>query len=412
MTGQHAGPSEALGAAPQPSLPLAGMVVIDLSRALAGPHAAMMLGDLGARVIKVEPPEGDDSRRWGPPFVSVDRGAGEEAAAEQVATYFLACNRNKESIVLDLKQDEDRAVLLRLVARADVLVENLRAGARARLGLDHDELLRVNPRLVVLSVSGFGHTGPEADRAGYDQIAQGEAGLMSLAGAPGEPAKVGVPITDLLAGIHGVVGVTAALAARASTGAGTVVHSSLLAGVIGVHSFQATRWTVGGERPEAIGNHHPTIAPYGSFAAADRPLQVAIGTEAHWRTFAALLGLDPDAAEFATNADRVRHRDELITVVERALAGAPADHWLAVLQGAGLAAGRIRTIDEVYAWDQVRALGLVVEVEHPLLGPLSLPGSPVSFPGPERQHTAPPLLDEHRADILAWVDESVAEAAG
>ena len=285
--------------------PPPGTLVVDLSRALAGPHATMMLGDLGARVIKVEAPQGDDSRGWGPPFVQPDdEGYGRES------TYFLSANRNKESIVLDLKTAEDRDVLLRLVGRADVLVENYRPGVLKRLGLGHDVLRELNPRLVVLSITGFGHDGPEGGRAGYDQIAQGEAGLMSLTGAsPDDPQKVGVPVADLLAGIYGAYGVVAALHERSRTGVGTTVRTSLLAAMIGVHAFQGTRWTVGGQVGRAQGNHHPSISPYGLFRCADGAVQIAVGSEGLWRDLCAGIGLDPADARFATNGDRVLNRE-------------------------------------------------------------------------------------------------------
>ena len=294
--------------------PLDDVVVVDLSRALAGPHATMMLGDLGARVVKVEVPgRGDDTRGWGPPFV------GEEDARE--STYFLSANRNKESIALDLKADGDRATLLELVDRADVLVENFRPGVLDRLGLGVDTLLERNPRLVVLSITGFGHDGPEGGRAGYDQIAQGEAGLMSLTGSgPDDPQRVGVPIGDLLAGIYGAYGVLAALHERHTTGVGQVVRTSLLAAVTGVHAFQGTRWTVAGEVGHAQGNHHPSIAPYGLFRCRDGAVQIAVGSEALWQKFCLAFGLDADAEGLRSNPERVARRDEVITLVETAFA--------------------------------------------------------------------------------------------
>ena len=239
----------------------------------------MMLGDLGARVIKVEAPgHGDDTRGWGPPFVGDD--------TDRQSTYFLSANRNKESIALDLKNPDDRDVLLRLVDRADVLVENFRTGVLDRLGLGFEELHRRNPRLVVLSITGFGHDGPEGGRAGYDQIAQGEAGLMSLTGSgPSDPQRVGVPIADLLSGMYGAYGVLAALNERHSTGVGTVVRTSLLAAVVGVHAFQGTRWTVAGEVGTAQGNHHPSISPYGLFRCQDGAVQIAVGSEGLWQKF-------------------------------------------------------------------------------------------------------------------------------
>jgi crotonobetainyl-CoA:carnitine CoA-transferase CaiB-like acyl-CoA transferase len=233
-----------------------------------------MLGDLGARVIKIENPDGgDDTRGWGPPFMPPT-----DPAAAPESTYFLSCNRNKEPVVLDLKSLQGKEILARLAERADVLVENFRPGVLDRLGFSAQRLHELNPRLVVLSITGFGHDGPEGSRAGYDQIAQGEGGLMSLTGPdPNTPTRVGVPIADLLAGMNGAYGVLAALHERERTGLGTVVRASLLAGVVRVHAFQGTRWTAAREVPRAQGNHHPSIAPYGAFRAADGFLQVAVG---------------------------------------------------------------------------------------------------------------------------------------
>src|SRR6187200_609257 len=286
---------------------LSDLVVVDLSRALAGPHAAMMLGDLGARVIKVEHPDGgDDSRGWGPPFV----GAGGTVQDSGESTYFFSCNRNKESVTADLKSDDGRDLLTRLVRRADVLVENFRTGVLDRLGFPVGRLHDLNPRLVVLSISGFGHDGPEGGRAGYDQIAQGEAGLMSLTGSgPGDPMRVGVPIGDLLAGMYGAYGVVAALNERHRTGKGTVVRTSLLASVVGVHAFQGTRWTVAGEVGRSAGHHHPSIAPYGLFHCRDGSVQIAVGSEGLWQRLCSAFGHDATAEGVGTNAERVAARD-------------------------------------------------------------------------------------------------------
>jgi formyl-CoA transferase len=387
---------------PDATGPLAGYLVIDLTKALAGPHASMMLGDLGARVIKVEPPgRGDDSRGWGPPFVGPEDDA--------VSTYFMSCNRNKESVTADLKAPDGRALLERLVSRADVLVENYRPGALDRWGIGAEWMHQVNPRLVILSITGFGHDGPEGGRAGYDQIAQGEAGLMSLTGPPGEPTRVGVPIADLLAGMYGAYGVLAALLARDRTGVGTVVRTSLLAAVVGVHAFQGSRWTVAHEVPAGPGNHHPSIAPYGLFHAADAAIQVAVGSESQWRVFAPVVGIDPDDPRFLTNRDRVAHRAELIVEIDTALAREKADVWLARLDEAGVPAGRVRRLDEVYEWEQTRSQGLVITVDHPVLGRVELPGPPLRFgdlpyAGGRAEHLPPPGLGEHDEAVRAWLD--------
>jgi crotonobetainyl-CoA:carnitine CoA-transferase CaiB-like acyl-CoA transferase len=385
--------------------PLQDVLVVDLSRALAGPHATMMLGDLGARVVKVEAPgHGDDTRGWGPPFVG--------DPAERVSTYFLSANRNKESIALDLKNENDRETLLALVDRADVVVENFRTGVLDRLGLGIATLQQRNPRLVVLSITGFGHDGPEGGRAGYDQIAQGEAGLMSLTGSgPDDPQRIGVPIADLLAGMYGAYGVVAALNERHRTGVGSVVRTSLLASVVGVHAFQGTRWTVAGEVGRAQGNHHPSIAPYGLFHCRNGTVQIAVGSGSLWRRLCGLFGLDPDADGLATNADRVANRDRTITVVEDAFSDWDAEELLVELADAGIPAGKVRTLDEVYQWDQTASQGLLIDVKHATLGPVTLPGPPLRFFAPDgrettpRDHSGPPVLDEHASSIREWLGD-------
>lgn len=379
--------------------PLCDLIVLDLSRALAGPHAAMMLGDMGARVIKVENPDGgDDTRGWGPPFVGPEDG--------RESTYFLSCNRNKESVVLDLKSAEGRDVLARLVRRSDVLVENFRPGVLDRLGFPAEELHRLNPRLVVLSISGFGHDGPEGGRPGYDQIAQGEAGLMSLTGPdPDSPTRIGVPIGDLLAGMYGAYGVLAALHERERTGLGRVVRTSLLAAIVGVHAFQGTNYTVAGQVGRAQGNLHPSLQPYGSYRCRDAIIQVAVGSEGLWARFAPLVGIAADDPRFAVNADRVVHRDELTAVINEAFVGRGVDELLAELVGAGIPAGEVRTLDRVYEWEQTRSQGLLLDLVHSTLGAVRVPGPAVRLDGGgRRRHEAPPTLGEHTDKVLDWLD--------
>jgi crotonobetainyl-CoA:carnitine CoA-transferase CaiB-like acyl-CoA transferase len=379
--------------------PLAGLLVVDLTRALAGPHAGMMLGDLGARIIKVEQPDvGDDTRAWGPPFVN-----GE-------STYFLSTNRNKESITLDLKADADRAVLEELVSRADILLENFRPGTLDRLGFGYDRLQARNPRLIQLSISGFGHDGPEGSRAGYDQIAQGEAGLMSLTGSgPDDPQRVGVPIADLLAGMYGATGVLAAVVERQRTGRGQLVRTSLLSAVVGVHAFQGTKWTVAGQVGTAQGNHHPSIAPYGYFRCADGGVQIAVGSEGLWQRFATLMSLDTSDPRWATNATRVANRDALIDVIETAFVDRTINELLADLDAAGIPAGKVRSIDEVYEWEQTKSQGLLIDVDHSTLGTITLPGPSIRFFEPagaevtKTEHGAPPVLGEHNDAVREWL---------
>jgi crotonobetainyl-CoA:carnitine CoA-transferase CaiB-like acyl-CoA transferase len=383
---------------------LSDLLVIDLSRAVAGPHAAMLLGDLGARVIKVERPgDGDEARSWGPPFVAGIDG-------EAVSTYFLAANRNKASITLDLKDADDLSRLRQLLATADVLIENFRPGTLAKLGLTDQELLSLNPRLVVLSISGFGHDGPEYGRPGYDQIAQGEAGLMSVTGSgPDDPQRVGVPIADLLAGAYGAYGVLAALHERDRTGRGQIVRTSLLAAVVASHGYQGTAWTVAGVRGEARGNHHPSIVPYGLFRCGDGAVQVACGNDAQWRKLSIAFGLEVDPG-LATNRQRVERRTDVIRILEGTFSALTATEVLSRLEAAGVPAGLVRSIDEVYAWDQTMSQGLIIDVQHASLGPIQLPGSPLRFfaiNGDEeveitrQHHEPPPVLGANNTNLDA-----------
>jgi crotonobetainyl-CoA:carnitine CoA-transferase CaiB-like acyl-CoA transferase len=361
----------------------------------------MMLGDLGAEVIKVESPDGDDTRGWGPPFVSPEGG-------DRESTYFLCANRNKKSVTLDLKADSGRRALEALVRRADVLMENFRPGVMARLGFSEERLRELNPRLIMLSISGFGHDGPEAGRAGYDQIAQGEAGLMSLTGgSPHDLQRVGIPIADLLAGMYGAFGILAALNERARTGTGQVVRSSLLAAVVGVHAFQGTKWTVAGQVGEATGNHHPSICPYGLFDSADGAVQIAVGSEGLWMRFCEGFGIDPLTAGMESNPERVANHKRVNELVQSVFALYSTEELLTKLDRIGVPAGRIRNIREVYEWDQTRSQGLLIDVDHDTLGTITLPGPPLRFFGlggeerTRREHTAPPVLgaDNHLIDV-------------
>ncbi|MGC2942026.1 MULTISPECIES: CaiB/BaiF CoA transferase family protein [unclassified Brevibacterium] len=386
--------------------PLSGITVLDMTRALAGPHAGMMMGDLGAFVIKVETPgTGDDTRGWGPPFVGPED--------DQESTYFLSCNRNKSSIALNLKYSEDKETLTRLIRQADVLMENFRTGVLARLGFSTERLHELNPQLIVLSITGFGHDGPESHRSGYDQILQGEAGLMSVTGSgPDDPQKVGVPIADLLSGMYGAFGVLAALREREFTGLGQVVRTSLLAAIVGVHAFQGTRATVAEETPVALGNHHPSIAPYGLFACADGHIQISVGSQKLWRSFSEGVGIDASDPRFATNADRVAHRNDLIAEIEKAFRSSSVSDLLAHLESIGVPAGKVRSIPEVYEWEQARSQGLAIDVDHPLLGNVTLPGPPLRFFDAATEaettrtvHSAPPQLSADAEAIMGWLNE-------
>lgn len=387
--------------------PLDGLLVVDLTRALAGPHAAMMLGDLGADVIKIEAPaHGDDTRGWGPPFV-------DPADGDRESTYFLSANRNKRSVTVDLKSPEGKLLLESLIGKADVLLENFRTGVMDRLGFSTERLSEINPRLIVLSISGFGHDGPEGGRSGYDQIAQGEAGLMSVTGSgPEDIQKVGVPIADLLAGMYGAYGVLAALHERQQTGRGQVVRTSLLASVIGVHGFQGTKWTVAGEVGQAQGNHHPSICPYGLFRTANGAVQISVGSEGLWQRLCAGFDLDPQTPGMATNPERVDNRKLVNDLVEEVFSTWDTDELLVELDRIGVPGGRTRSIDEVYDWEQTRSQGLLIDVDHDTLGSITLPGPPLRFfdaQGTETTRTAhrpPPVLGADTAEVAAWISEA------
>ncbi|MDF2823541.1 MAG: L-carnitine dehydratase/bile acid-inducible protein [Mycobacterium sp.] len=373
--------------------PLADLKVVDLSRALAGPYATMMLADAGADVVKVEPPGGDDSRGWLP---FVERDGHRESA------YFMSANRNKRSVVLDFKSDEGAERLRWLATHADVLVENYRPGVLDRLGLGLDTLRELNPRLITLSITGFGSGGPDGSRPGFDQIVQAEGGLMTLTGHPGSPPqRVGLPIADILAGLFGAFGVMTALRARERTGTGQHIDTSLLAAVVGVHVFHGVGWLAAGVEPVMTGNRHPSIAPYGVFGCRDADIVIAVGSESLWRRFAPIVGLDPDRADIATNIDRVGRADMLQKEIDDLLADRAAGEVLAALDGAGVPAGRIRTIPEVYDWQHVRD-NMVLTLPHPTLGAVDVPASPLRLSGHRAPRSeAPPGLGAHQDDVFA-----------
>ncbi|MDE3146285.1 MAG: CoA transferase [Acidobacteriota bacterium] len=374
--------------------PLSGLHVLDLSRVLAGPYAAMILGDLGADVIKIEQPgSGDDTRKWGPPFI--DTAEGRES------TYFLSANRNKRSVAIDLKDPAERPFIEELLTWADVVIENFRPGVMDRLGLGDAELETINPSLVRLSISGFGDDGPDSRRVGYDHILQAEGGLMSVTGTPEGPMlKVGVPIADITAALYGTIGILAGLVERATSGRGQRVSTSLLAGQIGLHTFQGTRYLVAGEVPPPSGNQHPTVCPYGVFDAMDAPIVIAVGNDAIWSRFAPLVNVEEDDERFVTNAQRIAHRDQLHELMAPVLKSRSVAHWLATFEEAGVPAGQVKTIDQVYATDQVRQQNLVWRAEHSTLGTVELPGSPLRFGRSEVSlRLAPPTLGEHSSQV-------------
>lgn len=388
--------------------PLAGLTVVDCSTVLAGPYCTMLLGDLGADVVKVEPPDGDATRGWGPPWVGADD-------ATRTAAYYLAVNRNKRSIRLDLRQDDGRHVLRRLIERADVLVENFRPGAFARLGFTDDDLVRLNDRLVHLAISGYGPDGPDSGRPGYDFVIQAVAGLMSITGFPdgegGKPTKVGVAISDITTGLFGAVAILAALVGRTSTDtpvtsaspAGQRIDVSIFESTLAILVNQAQNAFVTGRPPGRRGNSHPNIVPYETFATADGEIAVAVGSERQWVALCEALAMPELGADsrFATNGDRVERRDALRPILAERFRGRPAAEWLAALDAAGIPAGPINDVTTAFASPQAAARRMRVPLEHRVLGAVDQVGLPFQLSAtPASIRTPPPLLGEHSQAIL------------
>ena len=370
--------------------PLHGIAVLDLTRVLSGPYCTMLLADMGARVIKVEQPgKGDDTRAWGPPFLQ-----GESA-------YFLSINRNKESVTIDFKHPEGRAVLERLIARSDVLVENFRPGTLNKLGLDYASLAPKHPRLVYCSISGFGHTGPRAKEPGYDAVMQAEGGLMSITGAAdGPPFRLGVAIADIVSGMFAAQGVTAALFARERTGAGQAVDIAMLDSVTALLTYQAGIYFATGAAPTRMGNRHPTIVPYETFHASDGDFVIAVGNDDQWRRFCEAAGLEPDA-RFATNRQRVTAYAELKPRLDARLGTATRAHWIQTLGAAGVPCGSVRDLSELFTDAQVAARAMTTEVEHSTIGPLRVLGTPLKLSStPPSIRTPPPTLGQHTEAVL------------
>jgi formyl-CoA transferase len=385
--------------------PLEGIRVIDLSRVLAGPYATLLLADMGAEVIKVEEPgRGDDTRAW-PPFVG-----GE-------ATYFMSVNRGKKSLTLNLKAEAGKTILRRLVEGADVLLENFRPGTLERLGFGYEAVRRLNPRLVYCSISGFGETGPEASRPGYDLIVQGESGLMDLTGFPdGPPVKVGNSIADLASGTMAAHGIVLALFARGRTGAGQKVEISMLEVMTALLTYQGQAYLSTGTSPRRRGNQHPSIVPYEVFQTADGYLTVGVANNSLWARFCEALGEPALArdARFDTEAKRVENRTLLVPLLERTFATAPAAVWLDRLARAGVPAGKIKSVGEALDSEHLRARGAIVAVVHPSAGEMRMVGPPIRLHGTPGEVAGPaPRLGEHTDEILtktlSYSSEAVAE---
>ncbi len=372
--------------------PLDGITVLDLTRVLSGPYCTMLLADMGARVIKIEQPgTGDDTRAWGPPFLE-----GESA-------YFLSINRNKESITLDFKHPEGRALLDRLIAKADVLVENFRPGTLTKLALDYETLSARDPRLIYCSISGFGHTGPRRKEPGYDAIMQAEGGLMSITGtADGPPVRLGVAIVDIVSGMFAAYGVAMALLARERSGKGQEVDLALLDATVALLTYQAGNYFASGKVPPRLGNRHPSIVPYETFTASDGEFVLAVGNDDQWRRFCAFAGL-PGDQRFATNRQRVSSYETLRPFVADRLREEPRQFWIDGLAKAGVPCGSVRNFEELFADPQLGAREMIAMVEHATIGPLRALGVPVKLsdtPGAVR--TPPPTLGQHTDAVLRY----------
>jgi formyl-CoA transferase len=384
--------------------PLAHLTVLDLSRVLAGPWCTQLLADLGATVIKVERPQGgDDTRAWGPPFLK-DRDGRDTAEA----AYYLACNRGKRSVAIDFATAEGQRLVRALARDADVVVENFKVGGLAKAGLDYPRLSRDNPRLVYCSITGFGQRGPYAERAGYDFIIQGMSGFMSVTGEPdgapgGGPQKAGIAITDLMTGMYAAVAIQAALAHRDRTGEGQWIDCSLMDSAVAMMAVMDMNYLVGGRAPARIGNAHPNIVPYQTFACADGHLIVAVGNDGQFAKFCEVAGRPAWAADarFATNADRVRHRAALVPMIAEAVKARTQRDWLDALEAVGVPCGPINTLDQVFADPHVVAHALRRDLAHPLAGTVPQVRVPFGMSAtPPGSDDAPPLLGQHTREVL------------
>jgi crotonobetainyl-CoA:carnitine CoA-transferase CaiB-like acyl-CoA transferase len=384
--------------------PLDGITVLDLTRVLSGPYCTMLLADMGARVIKIEQPgKGDDTRAWGPPFLPpiAPNPPESDSVYPGESAYYLSINRNKESVTLDFKQADGRALLDRLIAKSDVLVENFRPGTLDKLRLDYASLGPAHPRLVYCSVSGFGQTGPRRHEPGYDAVMQGEGGLMSITGpTDGAPLRLGVAIADIVSGMFAAYGIAVALVARDRTGRGQDVDVAMLDSVVALLTYQAGSFFASGRVPGRLGNRHPSIVPYETFAASDADFVLAVGTDPQWRRFCAVAGL-PEEERFATNSQRVTRYDELRPILAERLRAEPRQVWIDRLTAAGIPCGSVRNFQELFTDPQIAARDMLCVVDHPALGALRTLGVPVKLSDTAGAvRTPPPMLGEHTEAVL------------
>lgn len=374
--------------------PLAGLKVVDQTQAMAGPYCCMMLGDLGADVIKIEKPgSGDQSRAWGPPFIG------------DVSSYYLAANRNKRDLALNISAPEGRAIMQALLADADIFVTNLpRLDAMRRYGLDYDTLRARNPRLIMATISGYGLTGPRAGDLGYDLVTQGEAGTMALTGpVDGEPTRFPTPMADMTTGLFCVIGILAALEARHRTGQGQMLEASLLESQVTWLENYGGEYFATGKNPPRWGNMHPQVVPYQPVRASDKWMILGVGSDNVWVRFCQVAGLEhlQNDPRFRTNVDRVHHRDELMAVILPIMEQRTAHEWLDLLRDADIPAGPINTVAEVMTDPQLAARGMIVTMDHPLLGTLRSIATPLHFSfTPTSYRRYPPMIGEHSVDIL------------